>query len=380
MASSSHLHNSIRCSLRAVAARCSVPQQRAIRELLLAIMKEGTTIINDLCARKSVRIGKQAERYRRHLGNTDIATAVEKRIFRTLPDVREDTVISYDIGDICKNAAKKMEGLQNIFDGSERRRGRGYFLHGVSIHDQPVVMELHDDNRYTLNQTRLAVIDRIIAHIGTKGIWLFDRWNDDQKLFSDLTGRELRFIVRIKTNRKLIHKQSGMRVPVPDFLPGIYEVVIPGTQEEYLLVVHQHHPDLQPIRMITNVEAESAKEICETYLARWEVENLYRQMKRKYDLEAVRLLSLRKIRNMIALVQLATSISNLAFDATVHKEAKELSHAFRQYCYHRCLHENRFSFTTFLSTVVPDIPMPQSVSSQQLSLFSWRQVGKMGVL
>jgi hypothetical protein len=272
-----------------------------------------------------------------------------------------------------------MEGLSRVFDGSERRSTKGYTIHGVSIHQQPVVMELHDAQRNTLNQTRLAAVDRIVKKTGTKGIWVFDRGNDDQKLFADLSERELRFVVRLTTKRKVIHTPSGMRVGIADFLPGIYQIVIPATGEEYTLVVHRHHEKLQPIRVLTNVMVTEAEEIIETYLVRWDVENLFKQMKRKFDLEAIRLLSLGKIRNMLALTQLATSISNRVYEATVAKEANELTHAFRTYCYHHCLYENRFSFTSFIGTVIPAITLPSRVPSPQLSLLSWRELGKLGV-
>ena len=335
--------------------------------------------MNHLCTYPHGRRGKHAERFRRHLENVDVSEVVEKRITKVLPKIEKDTVICYDLSDIAKPTAKKMEGLSRVFDGSRRKSGKGYTIHGVSIHNQPVVMELHDAERKTLNQTRLAVVDRITKRTGTKGIWVWDRGNDDQKLFSDLSERELKFVVRLTTKRKVIHKKSGMKVGIADFLPGIYQVIIPKTGEEYTLIVHRHNDKLPPMRILTNVVVMEAKEIVETYLVRWDVENLFKQMKRKYELEAIRLLSLAKIKNTLALIQLATSISNRAYEATMEKQTNELKHAFRKYCYHHSLYENRFSFTSFIGTVIPVIPLPKQKSSPQLSLLSWREMGKLGV-
>jgi hypothetical protein len=379
MAQSTLLHNTIRNDLRAITTTCTLPQTRAVKDVLLSVMKEGTTIVQHLNVRSHIRTGKQAERLRRHLEIVDLSERVEKRIMKILPKIEDDTVICYDLSDIAKPAAKKMEGLSRVFDGSERKSSNGYTIHGVSIFNQPIVMELHDAERDTLNQTRLDIVDRIMKKGGRKGIWVWDRGNDDQKLFSDLSERELRFVVRLTTKRKVIHKKSGMRIGIADFLPGIYQIIIPATQEECTLVVHKHHEKLQPIRVLTNVAVTDAKEIIETYLVRWDVENLFKQMKRKFDLEAIRLLSLAKIKNMLALIQLATSISNRAYAATTAKQTNELTHAFKKYCYHHCLYENRFSFTSFISTVIPVIPLPPRISSPQLSLLSWREVGKLGV-
>lgn len=379
MAQSTILHNLIRNDLRAITSSCTLPQTRAIKDVLLSVMKQGTAIVQHLGTKTTMRMGKQAERFRRHLENVDLSEAVEKRITKVLSTINEDTVICYDLSDIAKPTAKKMEGLSRVFDGSERKSTKGYVIHGVSIHNQPVVMELHDSNKHTLNQTRLAIVKRLMKKTGTKGIWVWDRGNDDQKLFSDLSEEELRFVVRLTTKRKVIHKRSGMKVGIADFLPGIYQIIIPATNEEYTLVVHQHHEKLQPIRVLTNVEVTEAEEIIKTYLVRWDVENLFKQMKRKFNLESIRMLTLNKIKNMLALIQLATSISNRAFEKMQEKETNELTHAFKKYCYHYCLHENRFSFTSFVSTVVPAIPLPKKVASPQLSLLSWRELGKLGV-
>jgi hypothetical protein len=379
MAQSTFLHNTIRNDLRAITASCTLPQKRALKDVLLSVMKEGTTIVQHLGSKTTMNKGKQAERFRRHLENVDLSDIIEQRIAKVLPEIEEDDIICYDLSDIAKPTAKKMEGLSRVFDGSERRSSKGYTIHGVSIHNQPIVMELHDANTKTLNQTRLAIVKRIMKKTGTKGIWVWDRGNDDQKLFSDLSDLQLRFIVRLTTKRKVIHKQSGMKVGIADFLPGIYRIIISKTGEEYTLVIHKHHEMLPPMRVLTNVIVTDAKEIIETYLVRWDVENLFKQMKRKYDLEAVRLLSLQKIKNMLALIQLATSVSNRVYEATTDKKPNELTHSFRKYCYHHCLYENRFSFTSFISTVIPAIPLPKHSPSPQLSLLSWRDLGKLGV-
>ena len=379
MAQSTFLHNTIRNDLRAITASCTLPQTRALKDVLLSMMKEGTTIVQHLGNKTTMNKGKQAERFRRHLENVDLSDVIEQRIMKVLPKIEEDDVICYDLSDIAKPTAKKMEGLSRVFDGSERRSSNGYTIHGVSTHNQPIVMELHDANTKTLNQTRIAIVKRTIKNTGTKGIWVWDRGNDDQKLFSDLSDLKLRFVVRLTTKRKVIHKHSGMKIGIADFLPGIYQIIIPKTEEEYTLVIHKHHEKLQPMRVLTNVIVTNATEIIETYLARWDVENLFKQMKMKYYLEDIRLLSLTKIKNMLALIQLATSISNRAYEATTAKEANELTHAFRKYCYHHCLYENRFSFTSFISTVVPVISLIRHAPSPQLSLLSWREMGKLGV-
>jgi len=383
-----HIHDAVRNTLRSIGRNLTTPQVRAVKELLVGLLQNSTSILNHLNRGTGIRIGKQSERYRRHLEMIDIAALVEKHIFRTLPEVEEDTIIAYDLGDIAKPHAKKMEGVHPIFDGSERESSRGYELHGVSIHNQPVVMELHDADSKFLPQVREEIIGRLTERIGTKGIWVYDRGNDDEKLFSSHIRRKQRFIVRLKKNRNLVHKQSGMMQKVEDFLPGIYDVRLPKHRWKYTLVVHEHieeNQEQKPIRvLVRGVKVEKAEEIIEKYLCRWDIENLYKQMKEKFGLEEIRLLSLRKVKNLLALIQLATSISNRAF-AEMTEEAEEestvifeLSTTFKAFCHKRCLTKNRFAFTSFLQEHAPSLrPREREGNPFQRSLLPRREIRRM---
>jgi len=154
------LHDQIRNTLRSITKECTLPQKKAVKDIMLSLMREGTTIINYLVdENKSVKVSKQSERFRRHLEAVDVKGAVETRVIKSVPKIEEDAVISYDLSDIAKPHAKKMEGLSKIFDGSKRKRENGYTIHGISIVNQPVVMQIHNSSANTLNQTRLEVID-----------------------------------------------------------------------------------------------------------------------------------------------------------------------------------------------------------------------------
>lgn len=381
MATPKHMHDAIRNTLRFVTGGCTLPQTRAVKEILTGLLRHNTPILNHLNAGASTRVGKQSERHRRHLETIDVTGKIEERIFRTLPAMEDDTVIAYDLGDIAKPHARKMEGMSGIFDGSERKPSRGYAIHGVSILNQPVVMEVHDANAKTLNQTRLSVIDRVRRKIGRKGIWVFDRQNDDEKLFAALSGRKQRFVIRLKKNRILRHGHSGMFQKVEHYLPGVYDVRVPGQRRRYTLVVFQHIEHHDPIRvLVRGVAVDTAEEIIDTYLVRWEIENLYKQMKHRFNLEKVRVLSLRKLKNLLALIQLATSICNGAFAEMVEEETQsttsfELSVTFKAFCHRRCLTENRFAFTSFLSCCAPSLrAREQGGNPLQPSLFPRRMI------
>lgn len=384
MSTPKHVHNAVAHALRSIGSHLTTPQTNTMKEMLVGLLKDNTPILNHLNRESSVKIAKQSERYRRHLENIDIAATVEERILRTLPEIEEDTVIAYDLGDIAKPHAKKMEGLSGIFDGSERKPSIGYVLHGVCIHNQPVVMELHDADSKFLPQARKEVIGRLSKKVGTNGIWVYDRQNDDEKLFSSHVRRKQRFVIRLKKNRKLLHTLSGMIQRTEDFLPGIYDVRVMGQRYRYTLVVYKHHLHNDPMRvLVRGVKVEKAEEIIETYLVRWDIENLYKQMKEKFQMEKIRLLSLKKLKNLLALIQLATSISNKTFaDMTEQAEDTtatfELSVTFKAFCHHRSLTGNRFAFTSFLSEYAPSFqPRQRESNPLQRSLLPRREIRRL---
>lgn len=213
---------------------------------------------------------------------------------------------------------------------------------------------------------------------GKNGIWVFDRGNDDGQFFTALAKRELRFVVRLRSNRHFILKETGEVLACDGFELGKFPVILPKSGEEYTLVVHQHCPSLRPICVLTNVAGKGAEKIIETYLERWEVENLFKQMKLKYGLESIRLMSLRKIKNLFALVQMVTSLSNSVFEEVQKETRTPLSLSFSHYCYRRSLYRNRFSFTDFIASITPEIHISCPRHSQP-PLFSRRQLEKMGV-
>ena len=85
-----HVHDAVRNTLRAVGKNLTTPQARAMKELLVGLLRNSTSILNRLNTETEISIGKQSERYRRHLGNIDLVSRVEQHIFRTLPEVEEE--------------------------------------------------------------------------------------------------------------------------------------------------------------------------------------------------------------------------------------------------------------------------------------------------
>jgi len=78
------------------------------------------------------------------------------------------------------------------------------------------------------------------------------------------------------------------------------------------LQVKQNPKFKEPLRVISN---RADPEMYKTYFRRWEIEQVFKTMKQEFDLEKIRVLSLRVLENTVAIVQLAVALSNTVFNA-----------------------------------------------------------------
>jgi len=178
------------------------------------------------------------------------------------------------------------------------------------------------------NRQILDAMDRVVGGVGKKGIWAIDRGGDRSILLRGLLGRELRFVVRLVGERDLIlrdgRKQRALRIAWRCHCPeqrevtvqkdgqrskktisvGHVQVKLPFRDESLFLVVVKGFGET-PLMLLTNLEVKEwgVIRVLEIYLTRWKCEESYRFIKQAYNLEDVRLMSYRALRNMVVLVQ-----------------------------------------------------------------------------
>ena len=301
-------------------------------------------------------------------------------------------MIAYDLTDIAKTAAHKMEKLARVHDGSEHSISNGYLIHGVGINNILVRFEVHDGEVETTNQVRKRIIQELADQLKHKGIWVFDRGNDDKQFYIDLRQTlKAQFICRVRENRHVVLKETGEYLPVKNVPPGKYRVYLLDNHNrrvdiryEYLLVVSNHLEDKEPIRLLSNLEFEqyTEKELITMYLERWGVENLFKRVKTKFDLEKIRVLSYTRFVNLVALIQLAVIVSTITF-----RKIQQITNALITgvlLCYKQFLKMKHLSFcidsfiTYMKSALEPLICRIPKPPHNQLTIFSKRQLGKLG--
>lgn len=306
--------------------RVSRPQGKNLKFLGTQILKEGKVHLRKLKnASKNTSAKKQGELFGNILEKVDISQAVNKIILsRFVREVEDDTVIAYDLTDeahpyVDMEAANGIENISDIFDGSKRRREKGFVHHGVGTEKHLLRLEIHESDKDFLPQTRKNILEDMIPQLFGKGIWAFDRGNDDQKLFQYLSEKHVRFLVRIKENRKFCICETGEEFSAKNLPEGRHEVYVRksggkkkgktdelgyDTIHKYLVIKEKNLPDASPIVILASLSLShfSNEELVEKYLNRWGVENQFRRVKQIYSLESILIRKWKRRVNFTALI------------------------------------------------------------------------------
>ena len=252
--------------------------------------------------------------------------------------VRRDTLIVIDPSDIRKLYAEKMEYLARVRDGSTGEIGNGYSAclalacESGGRRVTPLHMRLWSseaDGFTSQNDELLGVIDLISVAAKKRGVYVIDRGGDGDWLFDGLDRRGLDYIVRLVGNRTLLH---GKRAALARELAascamrhaeivtretadgakryelefGVMTVRLPQRPDKPLRMVVVKGFGDEPMLLLTTLAATDSRkalwQVVEGYLTRWRVEDAIRFVKQSYNLEDIRVLKCRRLKNMVALL------------------------------------------------------------------------------
>ncbi len=385
-----YIHDSIKNNSRCVLKGLTRPQQKALSEILRGLFTAGEPILRHIAQDENKSAKKQAEKYSHHLGNIRIQDEIEKLALKQAQkQIRKKTVIAYDLTDISKEAARKIEKLSEVWDGSKRKVTTGFSLHGVGINGILTKFQLHDVDRLTINQVREKIVTEISEKLSQKGIWVLDRGNDNKRFFKFLRQNlNVHFIARLKENRQVVIKETGDIIRVKNLLQGKYRIYLMNWNNykvdmscEYTLVISNHLEDKEPIRLIHSLKYSYSKnQIVSMYLERWGVENIFKRVKEKFALESIRVLKWQKFVNLVALIQLAVLVSTIMFlkiqQSTNALIIGVLMH-YKNFMKLKTLGFNLDSFITFMKNSLKPLIFRLEKPPDQLNIFSKHQLDKL---
>lgn len=385
-----YIQDSIKNNSRCVLEGLTKPQQKALSEIVRGLFTAGEPILRHIAQDAAKSAKKQAEKYSYHLGNVQIQEKIEKLALKQAQkQIRKRTIISYDLSDIAKETAEKIEKLSKVWDGSKRRVAIGFSLHGVGINGILAKFQVHDSGQFTTNQIRKKIVTEISEKLGKKGIWVVDRGNDDKQFFKFLRQNlKVDFIARLKENRQVVMGKTGDIILVKNLRAGKYQIYLMNKNNnnvdlscEYTLVIANHLEDKEPIRLIHSLKYSYSKnQIVNMYLERWGVENIFKRVKEKFELERIRVLKYEKFVNLVALIQLAVLVSTIIF-LKIQQSTNALIIGvllyYKKFLKLKTLGFNVDSFITFMKNSLKPLIFRVEKPPNQLSIFSKRQLDKL---
>lgn len=388
-----YIQDSIGNNSRLLLKDLTVPQKKAVMETIRGLFVRGTPILRHLAQNEKISAKKQGDKYSYHLGNIELKEKIEESAMNKVRNhMRKNTIIAYDLTDINKEAAKKMEKISRVFDGSKREKAMGYTLHGLGVNGILLKLEVHEGQEYTQNHVRKKIVEEYSQKFEQKGIWVFDRGNDDKQFFKFLRHEQkVQFVVRLRSNRNVVVKETGAIMQVKNLPVGKYQVYLMNTQNtnvdlraEFTLVISRHlDDDKQPIRLLASLNhTYSSEEIVNMYMQRWGIENIFKRGKQKFNLEKIRVLNYQKFVNLIALIQFAINVSTVTFIKIQESTYALISGVliyYKKFLKLKALTFNLDSFISFIKFALKPLTVRSHKDPpEQLNLLSRRQLEKLG--
>ncbi|MFA5245819.1 MAG: transposase [Pedobacter sp.] len=194
------------------------PERIFNKDMITGILKSQSCTVRQaaISLEENISVEKTTERLRNHLSKPQLGIELKSRLIKkSAKKINHDTIIAVDDSDIMKEYAKKMEGLHLVPDGSNgHKRGLGYKLMNIAgvnekgendIEVLPLMSELFSDKSEIDTSSNILYdqINDIQIASKNKGIFTFDRYYDDKKLFKYLTENDADYITRAKPSRKL---------------------------------------------------------------------------------------------------------------------------------------------------------------------------------
>lgn len=251
--------------------------------------------------------------------------------------VRQNTLLIIDPSDIKKDYAKKMEYMGIVRDGSSKELCNGYWTMNIIACEAgghkitPLYQSLYSSSAPDFdseNSEILNAVDMISERTNKRGILVIDRGGDRQKLINPFLDKKLHFIIRMTGDRHLnfrgrlrlvkdlargcplwyrdaIVKEEKGKEKTYQLEYGFRKVRFPGRKDELWLVVVTGFGQ-EPMMLLTNIPQRKNREclwfIIDGYLTRWRIEEAIRFTKQSYNLEDIRVLTYRRLCNLVALV------------------------------------------------------------------------------
>ncbi len=321
------------------------PAQRFVGEALYGIAARGSVRLSEIgrSLEEPIPLIKTETRLSRNLARPELSSVGDAVLAEGAGRIGKRTLLVLDLSDIAKPYAEKMEHLARVRDGSTGTIADGYWLtHVIGVENEdnaivPLYAALYSQKApdfVSENAEILTAVRTVAAACHGRGVWVVDRGGDRGELYAPFIDEGHSFIVRNKGDRHLLigHSPAGeakaAAVDLAASCPMHYATHIvreeQGQEVAYRLdygfrrVRLPNHPQVplwlvvvrglgeKPLMLLTNMELRRDRKtlwwVVSAYFTRWRIEETIRFIKQSYDLEDIRVMTYRRLQNMVVLV------------------------------------------------------------------------------
>lgn len=305
--------------------------KKFLKEMIAGIIGKGSVLLSDVSRylKEETMLKHREKRLSYQLNNKHWESEATAGNYLEYAKgwIKEESVITLDMGDISKDYGRKMPKIGNVWDGSKKEVRKGWWM---------IEMVCHRNNRQTMpllnyvfhteshryrshNRQIKKIVEWFVSIAGNRGIWALDRGFDDVKMFLLLLLHRIQFVVRLRSTRSLIplhipnlKRRSLAQIarlvrkgnePI-SFVP----VQIPETAVKGTLVI-QH--GATPWYLFTSMNIENlaqAQKVISYYGRRWSVEDSGRVFKNIFNVENIRSRTFKALQRLVHIATWAHAV------------------------------------------------------------------------
>ena len=313
-----------------ISRKLTRPEKKFMADMTYGMLASGSCLLTDVVDQlhENTKKVNSVERLTRHLNKGILNNAQQSYLSLIRKWAPKNPIIHIDDSDVTKPDGYKFEALGIVRDGSESTSAKSVYKKGYHVteatvltannHPVSLFSEIHSSKEKSftsINDITSSAIQRGVALFG-KATFVMDRGYDDNKMFLSLDELKQDYVIRIKTNRKLLLHNRWMtaselcnrrkgKVKMPLFYKGknhdaylshVKVQITASRKDVYLVLVYgitEH-----PMMLVTNKEIRSKEDVISvamTYFSRWRIEEYFRCKKQMFQFENFRVRKLAAI-------------------------------------------------------------------------------------
>lgn len=313
-----------------ISKRLSKPERKFTADMTYGMLAAGSCLLTDVVDQlheysKKINV---VDRLSRHLDKGVPAQATSSYLQQIKKWVPSEPVIHIDDSDVVKPDGYKFESLGIVRDGSESTSAKSVYKKGYHVteacvltasnHPVSIFSKIHSSAEKDYKSANTVTFDAIEqgAALFGKATFCMDRGYDDNKMFLKLDAFNQEYVIRLKSNRKLLYhnkwtfatelcnRRKG-KIKTSVFYKGkdhtayishVKVQITASRKDIYLVLVYgiTEHPMI----LATNKEIKSKKDVIKVariYFSRWKIEEYFRCKKQMFRFENFRVRKLRAI-------------------------------------------------------------------------------------